>query len=238
MPPSPTSEILIRVETADGRLAASAVAQFLSGVAIMREAIALSVTGDRRQFSSRLSSMRSPFLPMPAEIVEACGYAWNIIGDWPPMDPVHRGALTQGVLEACAPADSPEVLSIRPKCLEIVLRDIAGAIADKFREGVEATKSLMGRSDRPAFKDKMMAILESESTPATGGGLPSSVATLMANPLALLGRGPGMLAAGTVMFGCQRIESSYGGLHAVAIETITQPAEKPTVAQKKASRKK
>jgi hypothetical protein len=222
-----SNQIFVHVDTDDSGLHAHALAQFFSGVAIMRSAISLSMTGDRGRYSSRLSALRSPLLWAPATTVEMCGYAWNLLGDWPPMDPVIRSAMRQGVLEACDPREGPDVVSINDKCLEIVLRDLKDAIVGPLVRFFGATKKLMeGDSDRAWVKNEMMSILEVEHENVEPARRGRRVEALGLGRLGLSNRSPRMLAAGAAMFGCQSIESAYDMLGAKDITASVRASTK------------
>jgi hypothetical protein len=215
-----SDEIVVNVSTKE-EMTAAGVAHFMTGVAIMQAAIDLSISRDQRGFVARLGALRSPFLMAPEQVLGACGQAWAVLGDWPPMDPVVRGALTEGLLEACNPSDSPRIVSVKSGSFVTTLRTMCGLdkkqaaadAEDPLARGVRATKMLIGRSDRAAFKDEMVALL--------------AVDQATANPAAAFAMGAfGTLPLGVVMFGCQRMEDAYRFLGATDVKVSVRNSKR------------
>jgi hypothetical protein len=208
------NEVRIEIEM-DAEPSLGAVAQFLSGVTIMREALTVSVEGDSASLVARLAGLHSPLLWMPEMLVESCGAAWVTLGDWPPMDAMFRGGITQGLLQACVGSRGPTLQRLQAGSLVCILKEFGGGVRSNLVRALSATKLLIGRAERRAFTEEMQKVL---GVRAKGVGLEFPGA------LPVLGRPtPELLAAGTMMFACQAIEGSFAALGAQGIQVSTEP---------------
>jgi hypothetical protein len=227
-------EIEIAVETESADLPLVSVAQFLSGVAIMREAVGfVSGTGQSR-FRSRLAVMRSPLLWAPELVLESCGRTWAILRDWPPMESMFRGGMTQGLLDACDPARGPKLESVNAGSLTVVLRELVGDIRGNVSRGLSALKFLVGRADRGTFTDEMLSVLGVSRPPESGMGGLASIGMALLPPIGTAA--PGMTAAGMMMFACQAIEGSLSSLEAKGIEVLAGGSERPQRSPRRSKR--
>jgi len=203
-------DLVIKVEAKRADVTAGAVAQFLSGVAIMRESVTLALSNERTPFASRLAARPSLMVWFPEHLVAWCGYAWSALGYWPPMDPLVRAGLAEGLVEACDPADGPQVVSVKAGSIVGIIRERLDR-AEKLVKALLATKSLAGRSDPPQFMKQAKDVLESDG----GMGFLPRMLTPSNKDLAM----------GAMMFGAQQIERSFRDVGAASIEASLQPAD-------------
>jgi hypothetical protein len=216
MPDEP--ELVITVKT-EREPSIVAVAQFLGGVALMKEALFAGGPRSSAELETRLRGLTSPLCPLPLHVLESCGAAWAHFEDWPPMDALFRGGMTQGLMRVSDHDSAPRLQRIDSGSVIAWFGSLFGKGENEkavtaFVQSLEDSSKLHRSGGRAEFRERMYERLGAEK-PAFFGA-PSLMMPF--GP-----RRPELVAAGVAMFACQALEESYRsmGAQAVLVEHAT-----------------